>query len=132
WWYGAFRHQHQSQNFAVLQDDTAQINLPIRSFKGTYQMSQNNKMSGYYSRGTKTHSQYSPGTQVTNAASLSNQIYPTGTYSVTYDGVVKQNLVAVLRTGAWYEERFYIGKCNEIPNGKGGFGIGDCRIRYQD
>src|SRR5262249_45454126 len=36
WWYGAYRHQHQSQNYGVLIDATAHINLPIRSFEITY------------------------------------------------------------------------------------------------
>ena len=57
WWYGAYRHQYQNQNYAVLIDATAHIHLPIRSFKVTYQLSQNNKLSGYYTRGHEAQRQ---------------------------------------------------------------------------
>lgn len=133
WWYGAYRHQHQSQNYGVLVDATAHINLPIRSLKGTYLLNNNNKISGYYTRGTKLHDNYSIPSMLINSNSLTNEVYPTGTYSITYDSVLSQHAVLVLRTGTWYDRSFYIGKCDQIPDGRGDVGYGgECQLRYTD
>lgn len=135
WWYGAYRYQVQFQNFPAIIDGTAHIRLPIRSFKVTYNLTPNNKFTGYFTRGTKHHDNYTGAipTTTSNVASTGNQVYPTGTVTAAYETVLGTKAVMVFRVGKWYDGQHYIGKCDQVPNGEGGVGFGaPCAIRYQD
>lgn len=134
WWFGSARRQDINQNFSNLVDATAHIWMPITSLKGTYQVSQNNKITAFYMRGTKYHNMYNiVGHPITNAAGLTNEVYPTGNHSVHWNSIVGQKLVYVVRAGAWYDRSYYIGKCDQLPDGVGGFGHDyPCAVQYLD
>src|SRR5439155_24223057 len=49
------------------------------------------------------------------------------------NSVATQHTVVVLRAGGWYDRSYYIAKCNEVPDGRGGVGYGgECKVRYED
>ena len=135
WWYGVYRYQVQKQNFPAIIDDTAHIRLPIRTFKVTYNLTPNNKFTGYFTRGTKHHNNFTGAipTITSNSASTGNQVYPTGTVTAAYESVLGSKAVLVVRVGKWYDGQQYIGKCDQVPDGRGGVGYGaPCAVRHSD
>lgn len=110
WWYGAFRRQQLEQGTPTLLDALQKLSLTVFTAKVSANLTQNQKMSGYYSLGTKRQNpSIINSTTFATLDALTTQRWPNGPWKVEYGAIVGGAAVVELRTGNFFEKGFYDG-----------------------
>lgn len=110
WWYGAFRRQQLEQGNPVLLDALHKLSLTVFTGKLSANLTQNQKMSAYYSLGTKRQTpSIINSTTFATIDALQKQRWPNGPWKVEYGAIVNGSVVVELRAGNFFEKGFYDG-----------------------
>lgn len=111
WWYGAIRRQKLSQGNPVLIDSLHKLSLDVYTTKLIYNLSQNNKLSWYYSRGTKRQNgSIINSTVIVTLDALAQQKWPNGPWKVEYNSILGNTAVFEARFGNFFEKGIYDGR----------------------
>jgi hypothetical protein len=110
WWFGAVRHTQLNRPYPVLIDDIAVTEIPAYTGKLTYNVTQNHKVTGFYTWSNKIFANYGVGERIVTADALIDETYPNATMSFSYEAVLGQSLVMTVRAGHWGDFGDYKGK----------------------
>ena len=119
WWYGAYRYTKTAQRYPTLLDDTQNTTAPVYTGKATYNITQNQRVSGFYQHENKTQPDYlgailiGGGRQTTalmTKDSVWSSTFPLYVWKGEYDWVISPHLLAEVRVGQYHSSWQRTGK----------------------
>ena len=111
WWYGAARHTVTGQRYPTLVDDVQDTTVPVYTGKGTYNLTSQHKLIGFYQHANKHQPDYLgailiPGGRATSAIMHANTVwdstFPTNVWKAEYNAVLSNALFLEVRTGQYH------------------------------
>ena len=119
WWYGAYSYTVTDQRYPTLIDDIQHTWAPVYTGKGTYNITEKQKLIGYYNHENKSQPDYlgailigggrsSPALMGKNT--VWNSVYPLYVWKVEYDWVISPSLLLEVRAGQYHSNWMRTGK----------------------
>ena len=122
WWYGAVRHTTTGQRYPTLVDDVQETTVPVYTGKGTYNLSNRQKIIGFYQHANKHQPDYLGailigGGRATSAIMHANTVwdsrFPTNVWKVEYNAILSNSLFLAVRTGQYHTVWERVGKSSD-------------------
>ena len=122
WWYGAYRRTNTGQRYPTLLDDIQDTWVPVATFKSTWNVAQNHKVTGFYQYQTKEQPDYlgairigggrqSPALMTKDTVWYST--FPLHVWKAEYNTVISPALFFEARAGAYHSVWAREGKSTE-------------------
>lgn len=98
WWYAAYSHSYRKRGIPNILDDIEYSEVPVKTVKATYNLTQNNKIIFYKGHSTKIQKNnvgYSSNIGTVNA--FPSQRWPSGPWKIEYNAVIGSRAVMEVR-----------------------------------
>ena len=115
WWYGAYRHTALSTSLVNLVDAPQITTLNVYTGKLTYNLTQNQKFVGYYTKSIKKQDNYilnflAGSASVWTSANTFAEAFPLGTWKGEYNAMLGSKAVLEIRAGDFFYDFGQAGK----------------------
>jgi hypothetical protein len=119
WWFGAYRRTVTDQRYPTLIDDVQHTWVPVATAKVTYNITQTQKLIGYYQHATKEQPDYLGAIRIgggrqTSAIMTADSVWHSGfpghVWKTEYSTVLTNSLLLEVRSGAYHSVWWRKGK----------------------